>query len=133
MFIIHRNICITLKGEKQMTDKRDLKKQYKQTVPPMGIYKIENLINGKILIGASKNLPGKNNSYKFQLKQGSHMNRKLQEDYTRYGEGSFAFSVVDYLEPKDGADHDYTNDLKALEEMWLEKLQPYDDRGYNKR
>jgi group I intron endonuclease len=114
-------------------DKKELKKQYKQSLPPMGIYKIENLINGKVLIGSSKNLPGKANSYRFQLKQGSHMNRGLQRDYIQFGEENFDFSVVDYLEPKDGPDHDYTGDLTALEEMWLEKLQPYGEKGYNKR
>ena len=98
----------------------------------MGIYKIENLVNGKILIGSSKNLPGKENSYRFQLRQGSHMNRELQRDYSLYGEEKFLFSVVDYLEPKDGPEHDYTGDLATLEEMWMEKLQPYGDKGYNK-
>jgi hypothetical protein len=115
-----------------MIDKRELKKQYKQTLPPMGVYKIENLANGKILIGSSENLPGKANSYKFRLKQGSHMNRQLQGDYNRFGEEFFAFSVVDCLEPKDGPDQNYTIDLVALEEMWLEKLQPYGEKGYNK-
>jgi group I intron endonuclease len=115
-----------------MTDKKELKKQYKQTLPPMGIYKIENLVNGKILIGSSKNLRGKANSYSFQLKQGTHINRELQRDYTKLGEKNFAFAVVDFLEPKDGPEHDYTSDLAALEEMWLEKLQPYGEKGYNK-
>jgi group I intron endonuclease len=118
--------------EKQMIDKKELKKQYKQTLPPMGVYRIENLVNGKILIGSSKNLTGKANSYKFQLKQGSHMNRELQGDYNRFGEENFDFEVVDYLEPNDGPDHDYTDDLAALEEMWLEKLQPYGEKGYNR-
>jgi len=27
----------------------------------------------------------------------------------------------------------YTDDLKMLEEMWIEKLQPFDENGYNKR
>lgn len=115
-----------------MIDKKELKKQYKQTLPPMGVYRIENLVNGKILIGSSKNLTGKANSYKFQLKQGSHMNRELQGDYNRFGEENFDFEVVDYLEPNDGPDHDYTDDLAALEEMWLEKLQPYGEKGYNR-
>jgi group I intron endonuclease len=115
-----------------MIDKKELKKQYKQNLPPMGVYRIENLVNGKILIGSSKNLTGKANSYKFQLKQGTHMNRELQRDYIQFGEENFAFAVVDYLEPKDGPDYDYTNDLAALEEMWLEKLSPYGEKGYNK-
>jgi hypothetical protein len=116
-----------------MIDKKELKKQYKQNLPPMGIYKIENLANGKILMGSSKNLPGKENSYRFQLRQGSHMNKELQRDYLQFGEDAFTFSVIDYLEPKEGPDHDYTGDLAALEEMWLEKLQPYGEKGYNKK
>ena len=99
----------------------------------MGIYKIENLVNGKVLIGSSKNLPGKANSYRFQLKQGSHMNRDLQKDFILFGEEKFIFAVVDCLEPKEGPGHDYTSDLTALEEMWMERLQPYGERGYNKQ
>ena len=116
-----------------MADKKELKKQYKQTLPPMGIYKIVNLVNGKMLVGSSKNLTGKANSYAFQLKQGTHMNREMQGEYTQFGAENFAFEVVDSLEPREGVDHDYTDDLAALETLWLEKLQPYDDKGYNKR
>jgi len=116
-----------------MTDKKELKKRYKQTVPPMGVYQITNLVNGKIFVGSSKNLRGKFNSYKFQLKQGSHMNRELQRDYTLLGEENFSFTVVDYLEPKEGTEYDYTKDLAVLEDMWLEKLQPYGEKGYNKK
>ena len=29
--------------------------------------------------------------------------------------------------------YDYKEDLKTLEELWLEKLQPYDEKGYNQR
>ena len=64
-----------------MIDKKELKKQYKQTLQPMGIYQIKNLVNGKIFIGSAKNLPGKLNSVKFQLENGSHMNSELQKDF----------------------------------------------------
>jgi hypothetical protein len=37
------------------------------------------------------------------------------------------------LELRDDINYDYTEDLAALEELWLEKLKPYDDRGYNSR
>jgi len=116
-----------------MINKRELKKHYKETLPPMGIYRIENLINGKILVGSTRNLTGKANSFRFQLKQGAHMNKELQKDYIQFGEETFSFAGVDYLEPKDGAEYNYTNDLAVLEDMWLEKLQPYDEKGYNKK
>ena len=88
---------------------------------------------GCIYFYYSKNLHGKFNSYKLQLKMGSHMNRELQKDYTHLGEDKFSFEVVDKLEPKEDTNYDYTEDLAVLEEMWIEKLQPYDEKGYNKR
>ena len=41
--------------------------------------------------------------------------------------------MIDYLKPKEDIQMDYTDDLKMLEEMWIEKLQPFDERGYNQR
>lgn len=114
-------------------DKKELKKQYKQTIQPMGVYQIKNLTNGKIFLGSAKNLPGKLNSVKFQLENGSHPNRDLQKDFNEFGEQNFSFEAVDTLEPKEDVTYDYTDDLSTLEEMWLEKLQPFSEKGYNKK
>jgi group I intron endonuclease len=115
-----------------MSSKKELKQKYKETLPPMGIYQIRNIVNGKILIGSSKNLHGKSNSYKFQLQHGSHMNSALQNDFNKFGTDNFLFEIVDNLEPKEGVGYDYTDDLITLEELWIEKLQPFGERGYNK-
>jgi hypothetical protein len=109
-----------------MIDKKALKKQYKQSVPPMGIYQIKNLLNGKVLIGSSRNLTGKINSIRFQLKLGSCMNKELQKDYDQLGEEKFSFDVLDYLKPKEDPDYDYSEDLKVLQNMWMEKFKPLD-------
>jgi len=116
-----------------MTDKKELKKQYKQTLPPMGIYRIRNLVNGKIFLGSGLNLNGKSNSFKFQLKSGLHVNSDLQKDYNEFGDDNFVFEIVDLLEPKEDLAYDYRDDLKVFLEMWMEKLQPFGEIGYNKR
>ena len=116
-----------------MIDKKELKKKYKENLPPMGVYQIKNLVNGKVLIGSSMNLNGKANSFRFQLKAGSHMNSLLQKDYNTLGDENFVFEIVDTLEPKDDPEYDYKEDLKVFEEMWIEKLQPFEEKGYNKR
>jgi hypothetical protein len=116
-----------------MIEKNRIKREYKQTLLPMGVFQIKNLANGKILIGSSTNLPGKINSHRFQLKMGSHMNRVLQKEYTNLGEKNFSFEVLDNLEPKDDPSYDYTIDLNILEKMWIEKLQPFGERGYHKK
>jgi group I intron endonuclease len=112
-------------------ERKDIIKQYKQQIPPMGIYQIRNLINGKILIGSSKNLHFYSNRHKFQLKLGSHKNKALQADYIKYGAANFVYEIIDFLPEKKDPAQDPTRDLTALEEMWLEKLQPYYNRVYH--
>jgi hypothetical protein len=116
-----------------MIDKKEIRRQYKGTIQPMGVYRITNLANGRIFVESSKNLNAISNRNLFQLRGGLHVNEGLQKDFKQYGESSFAFEVVDRLDPKEGLDYDYSRDLKALEDIWLEKLQPYGDRGYNNR
>lgn len=112
-------------------DKKKLIKQYKETLQPMGVYQIKNLVNGKIFIGSSKNLPGKINGQKFQLNLGSHPHEELQKDYNEAGEANFLFEILDYLEPKEDKNYDYTEDLEILKEMWMEKLDTKSPSGYN--
>jgi group I intron endonuclease len=116
-------------------NKKELIKQYKQTVQPMGIYQITNLENHKIFIGSAKDLRGRINSNRFQLKNGSHINKEMQRDFNETGEERFSFEILDYLKANEEADacYDYTEDLKILLEMWLDKLQPYGEKGYNLR
>jgi len=114
-------------------NKKKLKKQYAQTVQPMGVYQVKNLANGKIFIDSGQNIQGKINSCKFQLSHGFFMNKALQEDFNRIGLDNFAFEIIDLLEPKEDTKMDYTDDLKMLEKMWIEKLQPFNENGYNKR
>lgn len=99
----------------------------------MGIYRIRNMINGKILIGSSTNLKGIINRHNFQLNNGLHMNKELQRDFSEAGAGNFAFEILDHLTPKENMTGDYSEELNTLEAMWLEKLQPYNEKGYNTR
>ena len=114
-------------------NKKELKKQYKQNIQLMGVFQVKNLINGKIFIDSGLNLQGKMNGCRFQLSLGSHMNRVLQEDFNKNGINNFSFEVIDYLKLKEDIKTNYTDDLKMLEEIWIEKLQPFDEKGYNKR
>ncbi len=116
-----------------MTDKKKIKELYRQTVQLMGIYQIKNLVNGKIYIGRSADLNGKINSERFQLKNNLHMNRELQADFNGLGQEKFSFEILDRLPPKQDPDHDSGGDLRTLEEMWLEKLQPFAAKGYHKK
>lgn len=113
--------------------KREIIKEYKQIKKPMGVFQIKNEINGRVLIGNSRNLENRYNSYVFQLNMGNYRNKALQEDWNKYGEKSFTYSILEEIEQDDNPFRDYNDELKSLEEKWLEKLQPFDEKGYNKK
>ena len=114
-----------------MIDKKELKRKYLQTPPEMGIYQIRNLVNNKVFVCSGLNLKGKSNSYKFQLSSGLHYNSDLQKEYNEYGEENFVFEVLDTLEPKEDPNYKYDDDLKTLLELWIDKTQPFGEKGYN--
>jgi hypothetical protein len=114
-----------------MNDRAELKRQYKESTPQMGIFAVRNRASGKLLLGASLNLPGILNRTRFQLQLGSHKITALQRDWTTYGPDSFSFEVLDELAPVEDKSHDYRDDLSTLESLWLDKLRPYGDAGYN--
>jgi len=114
-------------------DKKQLKKQYLQTARPMGVFLIRNNVNDRVFLGVSLNLAGIINRHKFQLKNGNHPNKELQADWNKFGSSNFAFEIVDELTPGHDATRDYRQELALLEKLWLEKLEPFEERGYNQR
>ena len=114
-----------------MLDKNEARREYKNTIQPMGVYSVANKKSGKVFIGSSMNVNNIFNRISFQLKLGSYTNEELQKDYNLSGESNFSFKVLDYLKPVDELGYNYTADLQVLEELWLEKLQPYGSAGYN--
>ncbi len=43
------------------------------------------------------------------------------------------FETLEELTPPEGPGWDPTDDLAALEQLWLEQLEPYGEKGYNRR
>ena len=121
------------KGEGGMpkSERTEIKRACKQNAPGMGVYQIRSRANGRIYVAASRNLEGERNSRLFQLRMGKAVfSRELQEDLKRYGADNFEFSVLAVLEPPEpGASVERA--LASLELEWLEKLQPFGERGYN--
>jgi hypothetical protein len=118
-----------------MMDRRaELKLAYKNRPQKAGIFQVKNEKNGKILVGSSLDLDKAFNRISFGLSYGDvHLGQELLKDWQEYGEENFSFTILDQLKPDEDPLYDYREDLKVLEDLWLEKTQPYDDKGYNKR
>ncbi|MCH1626424.1 GIY-YIG nuclease family protein [Fredinandcohnia quinoae] len=113
-----------------MDRKKELKQMYKETPIEGGIFQIKNSMNGKLFIGSTKNFKTLN-GLKFTLENGSHMNKKLQEEWSELGKNSFEIEILEVLKKKDNAYFDEKKELAKLEEKWLENLQPFGEHGYH--
>jgi len=115
-------------------DRRAISREYKESYRPTGVYRLRNTSNGRILVGSSVNLPAIFNRLRMQLDGGTYVKHpELQRDWKALGAAAFELEVLQELEPPEGPGWDPTDDLAALEALWLEELEPYGEKGYNRR
>jgi hypothetical protein len=87
-------------------DRKALIREYKANARPMGVFQVRNVLSGKVFLGSTVDLPSMLNRQRSQLQMGAHPNRQLQADWRAHGAGT-------------------------LEAMWLAKVAPFGERGYN--
>jgi group I intron endonuclease len=114
-----------------MKSQQEIKREYKERKKPAGVFQVKNLANGKVLLGSSLNLEGPLNSHKFMLSIGRHRNETLQKDWNEYGPSQFVFEILEVVKVKDDPYFNLIDELTLLEQIWLEKIQPFGERGYN--
>ncbi|HSJ87721.1 MAG TPA: GIY-YIG nuclease family protein [Anaerolineales bacterium] len=114
-----------------MKSRKELNREYLERPKPAGVFQVKNTANGKVLLGSSLNLDGALNGHKFTLKIGSHRNKALQEDWERYGAESFVFEILEVVQVREDPNFNLSDELTLLEMIWLEKLQPFGEKGYN--
>lgn len=91
--------------------------------PPLaGIYRITNTINGMHYVGGASDLSVRFRTHKGMLKKGCHFNKKLQNDWDKYGSGSFTFNVIEII--------DEVEKLIDREQHWMKTLNVI-ERGFN--
>lgn len=107
-----------------MDRKKELKMQYKQMKPAMGIFIIRSKVNNKCYIQATPDLRGVMNGALVRLQGGFHPNRGLQKEWMDYGSENFTIEILENLEyAQDESKSDYTEDLTVLQMLWEEKLR----------
>jgi hypothetical protein len=112
-------------------DRKALRREYLDTPRTAGVGVVRNTVSGKVLLLASRDIPALLNRHRAQLRLGAHRNVELQGDWNALGEQQFAFEIMDTLAPKDAPGYDPSDDVRTLEQLWLEKLAPFGPAGYN--
>ncbi|MBN2184917.1 MAG: GIY-YIG nuclease family protein [Candidatus Krumholzibacteriota bacterium] len=114
-----------------MKSRKEIKREYKERKGSAGVFQVKNTENGKVLLGSSLNLEGPLNAHQFMLTTGSHRNKELQKDWNEYGPDKFVFEVLEVVEVKDAPGFNLSDELTLLEQIWIERLHPFGERGYN--
>ena len=116
-----------------MKSHKELKEEYKNKKFRMGVFQIKNTINSKIFIGSSLNLDAIWNRHKTQLKFGMHPNKELQADWKQYGDDNFSYEILAELKDDPDKTVNVNDEVKMLEQLYIEELEPFDNKGYNKK
>lgn len=98
-----------------------VKREYKESRPTAGVYRIRNGETGRIFIGSSMNVNARINRHKASLFFGSEEVPELSSDWKKYGQDSFTFDVIEMLEGEYDSDDERKGDLALLEQMWFDK------------
>lgn len=113
-------------------DKKALRRQYKETARPAGVYAVRNALEAISLVGTSPDVPSMLNRQRFQLDMGVHPVKDLQEDWGRLGADAFTFETLDLLEPGDAdSEADLKKDLAALLALWRVRLESGGEKFYD--
>lgn len=92
-----------------------------------GIYKIINIINGKIYIGSAFCVGGIKRRWvvhKSSLNRHRHHNKYLQSAWIKYGSENFIFEVVEII--------NRVEDVLSREQYYIDFYESYNDKiGYN--
>ena len=105
-----------------MVDKKALIREYKRTPKQLGIIRIRNKATGRALIAASVDVQALLNRNRAELQLKGHRDRALQQEWNESDGATFEFEILDTLEPSDQPGYNPADDLRALEQMWREKL-----------
>ena len=131
---VQNRMLIEPKSEQKAVNvksRQEMKREYKERGKSAGIFQVRNLANGKVLLGSSLNLEGPLNSHKFMLTIGRHRNEEMQKDWNEFGPENFVFEILEVVKRSDDPGFDLNDELTLIEQIWIEKLQPFGKQGYN--
>ena len=90
------------------------------TLPASGIYKITNLLNGKVYVGQSQNVFERKFQHFTALRKGNHENREMQKDWNKNNRG-FRWDVIEFCP---------IAELNSREKYWIDYFNSI-ECGYN--
>lgn len=88
-----------------------------------GVYTITNRRTGRVYIGSSVDVVKRLRDHRYALRTGTHKNSRLQHSFTKYGEDTFDFEVLEVVP---------SEFLRSTEQFWVNMCAACNPKhGYN--
>ena len=98
------------------------KRSWQEKASAEFIYTITCAENNKVYVGSTREPKSRFMCHRSKLRSGTHENKNMQEDYRKYGEGSFVFKIIQKS----------TSISEKAEANNIRKYRSYDPKyGYN--
>lgn len=101
--------------------RKEAVRKFKEQKPGVGIYAVRCTANGRTWVGASRNLEATKNGCWFCLRNGSHQEHSLQQQWNLHGESAFEYEMLDRLE-EDVHPLELNDLLKVKRSQWIARL-----------
>ena len=95
-----------------------------------GIYRIVNIITGKMYIGQSLDVKNRIRVHRYQLKKGSHGNDHLLRSYNIHGASNFKYEILYTIENQTNTKEQIIQILNKNEEYFINGYDSFKN-GYN--
>lgn len=102
--------------------RKDAARSFKEQKPSAGIYAVRSKESRNVWVGATRNLDSTKNSCWFQLRNGLHQVKSLQQEWDELGEPTFEYEILDRLDAEVHA-FEVNDRLKEKRARWVAQLK----------
>jgi hypothetical protein len=76
-------------------NKREIRNEFKLRKFPKGVFAVRCLASGEVWVASTGNLTSARTALFFMLRNGSHINKKMQAAWDAHGEAAFEFEILE--------------------------------------
>ena len=101
--------------------KKESIRKFKEQKPLLGAYAVRCIASQRVWVGVSRNLYATKNGCWFCLRNGSHMDMPLQEEWNSQGESAFQYEILEGID-RDVHPLEVDDLLKEKKREWIARL-----------
>jgi hypothetical protein len=102
--------------------RRELTAAYRERKARPGVFAVRCAAGGQVWVGSSRELLNRQNGIWFSLRQGSSLNRTMQQAWRDHGEAAFVYEELQVIDGEGLSAWSLDQALKDAAAAWREQL-----------